>query len=177
MSENTKRDLEIKAFYLAGGSRASAMEKWSLKTNQMAGVSTRLNMYWSWPIENRRSGIQPIQRMPQAPSALPSKPRYGDRGGGTIHSIKARESNTSDTAKPVAQVPSDAPLYEAGSMRRQYGRPVGVSTRQRRERGLQDDDFNIGGAHSPYPEPTKDCPFETIAYIARHWYEGKPIKT
>ena len=137
MSENEKRDLEIKAYYLAGGNRKSAMERWKIRTGQLAGISPRLNMYWKRSLENRRNG--------------------------------------NDSAAPILETLSDASLYQAGSIPRRYGRPLSVLTRERRKRGLQDDDFNIGGAHSPYPEPTKDCPFETIAYIAREMYE-KPFK-
>jgi len=170
MSENDKRDLEIKAYYLAGGNRKSAMKRWGLTTGQLAGISTRLKMYWKRPIENRRNGIEPLSAQQHGPR------KAGDRGGGIVNSVKQRKSRDNDSAAPVLENQPDAPLYQAGSMRRQYGMPLSVSTRERTARGYQDTDFNIGGALSPFPEPTKDCPFETIAYIAREEMYEKPFK-
>ena len=136
MGENTKRDLEIKAFYLAGGSRASAMEKWRLKTNQMAGVSTRLNMHWSWPIENRRSGKEPLS----AQTRGPRKP--SQTGGGLVTSIQARASRV--TGPTNIEVDADAPLYEKPSpMRRSYGPSTRMSSRQKHEKGIVDSDSSL----------------------------------
>ena len=149
MGENTKRDLDIKAYYLAGGTRALTMKKWGMKTNQLAGLSTRLNMHWSWPIENRRSGTQPL-------SAQWSSPRKsGDSGGGIVSSIKQRVSRNNDSAAAGHEIPSDAPLYVAGSAPKKYGKSLSVLTRERSERGYQDSDTDFGGRLSPFPTPSE----------------------
>ena len=115
------------------------------------------------------------EKTPRPMSAQHHGPRKdGDRGGGLVNSIKNRISRKDDSAAPAQEVPRDAPLYLAGSARTHYGTSTSVLTRERRERGYTEEDFNIGGDHSPFPKPTDDCPFDIIAYIARHMYE-KPL--
>ena len=127
-------------------------------------------MHWSWPLQNRRSGIPPLS----AQTAGPRKP--SQTGGGTITSIKARASRI--TGPERLEVAADAPLYETPSpLRRNYGQQTLLSERQKHERGYDNTDLQFGGRMSPYPAPSKKLPFETIAFIARHMYGGKPLKT
>ena len=104
----------------------------------------------------------------------PRKP--SQTGGGLITSIRARASRVTGLAN--LEVASNVPLYETISpTRRHYGRPTLLSERQKHERGYDNADLQFGGRMSPYPAPSKKLPFETIAFIARHMYEGKPLKT
>ena len=136
MKQNEKRDLEIKAFYLAGGTRAEAMEKWDLKTGPMAGISTRNNMHWSWALKNRRSGIKPLS----AQTVGPRKP--SQTGGGLVTSIQARASRVTKPAN--IEVDASAPLYETPSpMRRSYGPSTRLSSRQKHEKGIVDSDSSL----------------------------------
>lgn len=173
MKQNEKRDLEIKAYYLAGGTRQEAMQKWDLTTGPMAGISTRNGMHWSWPLENRRSGKEPSGEIRIVPFAQPNAPRkQGEGTGGIMRSIQARQERK---IGPDIEIPADAALYQTGSAPRRYGKPISVLTRERRERGYQDSDFNIGGECSPYPAPSKELPFNDITFLIRHLYEGKPL--
>ena len=163
MSENEKLKLELRAFYLAGGIRADAMKRWKLTTGQLAGLSTRLKMNWSWPLENRRSGVQPLSAQPRGPR----KP--SQTGGGTIASINARASRVTGPAN--LEVAADAPLYETPSpLRRYYGKPTLLSERQKYERGVADEN------NSAMPEPKGEVTKEDILFLQRHLYEGKPLK-
>lgn len=164
MKQNEKRDLEIKAFYLAGGTRAEAMEKWDLKTGPMAGISTRNNMYWSWPLENRRSGIKPLS----AQIVGPRKP--SQTGGGLVTSIQARASRTEGPAN--IEVDPNAPLYlDETAVRRRYQPSTLLSEKEKNERGVVDE------SNSAMPEPKGEVTKEDIRFLQRHLYEGKPLKT
>ena len=164
MYANEKRDLEIKSYYLAGGDRAEAMQRWKITTGQLAGISTRLKMHWSWPLQNRRSGIPPLS----AQTAGPRKP--SQTGGGTITSIKARASRT--TGPATIEVAPDAPLYlDAALTRRRYRPSTLLSERQKHERGVVDED------NRAMPEPKDEVTKEDILFLQRHMYEGKPLKT
>ena len=148
MSENEKLKLELRAFYLAGGMRADAMKRWRLTPGKIGGLSTRLKMNWSWPLENRRSGVQPLSAQPRGPR----KP--SQTGGGTITSINARASRVTGPAN--LEVAADAPLYETPStLRRYYGKPTLLSERQKHERGYDNADLQFGGRLSPFPTPNE----------------------
>ena len=56
-------------------------------------------------------------------------------------------------AVPDIETPADAPLYLAGSARRRYGRSPSVLAREKKERGYQDSDTDLGGRLSPFPTP------------------------
>jgi len=136
MNENRRRDIEIKVYWLSGGNRASAMEKWGLTTGQLTGISTRMRICWSWPFKNRRSGIEPLSAQTQGPR----KP--SETGGGVITSIKARASRVARSEN--LEVAPDAPLYETPSpLRRHYGHSTRLSSREKYERGLVDKDSSI----------------------------------
>ena len=103
MSENDKRDLEIKAYYLAGGNRKSAMGRWKVTTGQLAGISTRLNMSWKRSLENRKNGndsaAPALEVPPDAPLYEPgSAPRrYGRPLSVLTRQRTERGYNDSDT--------------------------------------------------------------------------------
>ena len=167
--KKSTRDAEMKKLYLAGASRQDTMRRLGItNNNSMSSASSRLGLYWSWPLENRRSGIQPLSAQRSGPK------REGDRGGGIVNSIKQRMSRDNDSAAAVLETPPNVPIYEPGSAPKKYGKSPRVSARERHERGYQDEDLVFGGRLSPYPAPSKGLPFETIAFIARHMYE-KPF--
>lgn len=69
---------------------------------------------------------------------------------------KRSANSLRNLVEPDVQTPPDAALYETNSARRSYyGIPFSVSTRQRRERGYQDSDFEFGGRLSPFPTPNE----------------------
>lgn len=142
------RDAELKRYYLEGKSRQETMQELGItNTNTMSSASSRLGMYWKWPLENRKSGIKPMSAQTQGPR----KPQQ--TGGGTVTSIKARISRV---AAPVKlEIDLDAPLYQAGSAPTRYGKSPMVSARERHERGYQNTDIEFGGRLSPFPTPSE----------------------
>ncbi len=163
MSENDKLKIELKAFYLAGGSRADAMKRWGLTPGKISGLSTRLLMNWSWPLENRRSGIEPLS----AQTRGPRKP--SQTGGGTVTSIKARALRVTGPAN--IEVDASAPLYlDEALTRRKYRPSTLLSEKAKNERGVVDEN------NSAMPEPKGEVTKEDIRFLRRHLYEGKPLK-
>lgn len=77
-------DDTARAIYLKGGTRKQVMRDCCINTNQVASLSNRLGFHWSWPLENRKSGIPPVNTEPTptpkarakrtAPFIKPSRP-------------------------------------------------------------------------------------------------------
>lgn len=148
--DTSARDAEMKKLYLEDATRQAVMRQLNITNNNtMSSISSRNNLHWSWPLENRRSGKEPsVVQFPQ-----PKVPRKrGDNGGGTAHAIQARPVRKE---RPDIDIPADAPLYVVGSAPRRYGKPLSVLTRQRAERGYQDSDTEFGGRLSPFPTPSE----------------------
>ena len=131
------RDREMKKYYLDGKSRQETMRHLGItNTNSMSSASSRLGLHWSWPFENRRSGIEPLSAQTQGPR----KP--SQTGGGLITSINARASRVTGPAN--LEVDASAPLYETPSpLRRSYGHSTRLSSREKYKRGLVDKDSSI----------------------------------
>lgn len=149
-----EKETEIEPLLDQGLSSLTIAEKLGLETrNRVITVRARIK------IQRKKDGV----------------PMTNWIGKGALKTGKERAPRATTRARQASQDTSDASLYQAGSLRRDYGRPTVVLTRERRERGYQDSDFNIGGHCSPFPAPTKELPFETIAYWVREMYE-KPFK-
>jgi len=143
------RDREMKKYYLDGKSRQETMRHLGItNTNSMSSASSRLGLHWSWPFENRRSGIEPLSAQTEGPR----KP--SETGGGLVTSIMARASRVTGPAN--LEVDANAPLYETPSpLRRNYGQQTLLSERQKHERGYDNADLQFGGRLSPFPTPSE----------------------
>ncbi len=152
----------LKRLYLEDKSRQQAMREAGItNTNSMSGISSKLGLHWSWPLENRKSGQKPMSSYSRK-----NRPRVARVLLGGL--CQPEEQETS----PISQAEAIAETVVA---RRNYGPSTMLSARAKRGRAVQDSDFNIGGDMSPYPKPTKDCPYDIITYFAKHVYEKKSV--
>jgi hypothetical protein len=137
---NKIRDQQLKKFYLEGGSRQAAMQRFGVtKNNSMSSWSSRLGLHWRWPLENRRSGKPPEH------TKLPvqeSRKLSSGHAAGTENRLK---NATLKKKRPEVKVDETASRYREEANRgdkRKFGRSTHVLTAQRRERGLPDPEMH-----------------------------------
>jgi hypothetical protein len=159
---NQSRDAALKKYYLEGKSRQQAMDLVGItNSNSMSSASNRLKLHWSWPLKNRKSGETPQK-------AALAKPAPGGFMKNQEAPIVRRSSMTLVPGPTPALSAFENQPLPAEQKAQMVAAVVPVV---KKLRPLQDSDFLVGGKHSPFPKPSADLPFETIAYIARHLYE------
>jgi hypothetical protein len=134
------RDHLLKKYYLEGRSRQWTMQKLGItNTNSMSSVSARLYLHWSWPLENRKSGLKPGRSM--TPAARPRTRTLNRKASGNAlvnHSLKAKKHKP---AIPAGETPPEEKSSRQGYYR--YGKPMSVLSAERHKRGIFDPDSAI----------------------------------
>lgn len=154
-------DEKITAIYLRGGARKEAMKECCLNTNQVATVSNRLGLRWSWPLENRESGLEPAQTKaparprktsPQRTTPFLSKPKVYPQTSPDQGDALGQLLKPSGPAEKVSETiaPKRPPLRPS---------PGFTSARERRERGIDESRFE------PFRQGEKEDEFEKFIRI------------
>jgi len=176
-------DQIIKA-YLNGADRMAVKAEFGLRNNQMSGVSSRLGLLWSLPLEARRQRVEAIERG-ETPAPAPKKPK----------SKKAKRAPKTLAPKPLPtpryrhghmgshnrlinsllKVTKEAPaLGPAGEeseviqgsgerLRQTHGRSTFLSEREKRLRGISSRECSRA-----MPEPNAELTRDDVLYLERY---------
>lgn len=187
MASHVHLNDQIMKAYLNGADRMAVKAEFGLRNNQMSGVSSRLGLLWSLPLEARRQRVEAIERgetlapapkkpkakrAKRAPKALAPKPlptpryRHGHMGShnrliNSLLKVKDKEESA-----PIPEPTGEVSEVIPGSnerLRHSHGRSTFLSEREKRLRGISSRECSRA-----MPEPSAELSRDDVEYLERY---------